>query len=317
MTYNFDKELVDIVSMLPESNFEDPVASREAMTGMLAAFNADVDASALNVEEKMIPGLASAPQLNVRIYSPKDKAASVPALLYIHGGGFVVGSIDTEHSGATAAARRLGIVVVSVEYRLAPEDPYPAGLEDCYAALQWMHDNASELGIDPERIGIFGQSAGGGLAAALALMARDKGGPKICFQYLGMPELDDRLNTTSMKSFDDTPLWNRPNAVLSWQFYLQGKFTPGADDVPVYAAPARATDLTNLPPAYISAMEFDPLRDEDILYGLKLLEAGVAVELHTFPGTFHGSSLVAGAAVSRRQQQELLGVLERGLGVKD
>ena len=146
-------------------------------------------------------------------------------------------------------------------------------------------------------------------------MARDKGGPKLCFQCLGIPELDDRLETTSMRLFDDTPLWNRPNAVLSWKYYLGENFEPGSPDVPVYAAPARATDLTGLPPAYISAMEFDPLRDEDVLYALKLMEAGVPVELHTFLGTFHGSSLFTHAAVSKRQEQEMLDVLRRGLGV--
>ena len=123
----------------------------------------------------------------------------MPAILYIHGGGFFVGSIDTEHTGSASLARELGVVVVSVEYRLAPEHPFPAGIEDCYAALVWLHDHADELGVDTARIAVNGGSAGGGLAAGLALLARDRGGPALCFQYLGIPELDDRLETPSMQ----------------------------------------------------------------------------------------------------------------------
>jgi acetyl esterase/lipase len=143
---------------------------------------------------------------------------------------------------------------------------------------------------------VYGQSAGGGLAAALSLLARDRGGPSLCFQYLGIPELDDRLETPSMQQFVDTPMWNRPNAVLSWRYYL-GHDADG--EVSPYAAPARAADLSGLPPAYVSTMEFDPLRDEGILYALGLLQAGVTVDLHQYPGTFHGSAMVPTAAVSR------------------
>jgi acetyl esterase/lipase len=175
--------------------------------------------------------------------------------------------------------------------------------------LRWIHDRAGDLGVDVERVAVFGQSAGGGLAAAVALLARDRGGPPLCFQYLGIPELDDKLETISMQTFTDTPLWSRPNAVLSWQHYLGGK--PAS----AYAAPARATDLSGLPPAYISTMEFDPFRDEGIIYGLRLLQAGVSVELHQYPGTFHGPSLINTATVSKQQAAETLTVLRRGLRV--
>jgi acetyl esterase/lipase len=207
----------------------------------------------------------------------------------------------------------LGIVVVAVEYRLAPENPFPCGLEDCYATLQWMAAQADSLAIDTDRVGVYGQSAGGGLAAALALLARDRGGPALCFQFLGIPELDDRLETTSMRQFVDTPMWHRANAIRSWLFYLGDDATRG--EVSPYAAPARATDLRGLPPAYVCTMEFDPLRDEGILYALALLQAGVPVELHQYPGTFHGSAMVPTAAVSRRGAAEALEVLRRGLGV--
>jgi acetyl esterase/lipase len=204
---------------------------------------------------------------------------------------------------------------VSVEYRLAPEHPFPAGVEDCYAALRWLADNAGALGADPGRLAVAGTSAGGGLAAAVALMARDRGGPALRLQVLSIPELDDRLQTPSMTTFIDTPLWNRPNAVLSWSFYLgrEADAAPG-DDVSPYAAPARATDLRGLPPAYVATAELDPLRDEGIAYASALMHAGVPVELHQFPGTFHGSALVSTASVSCRQQAELLDALRRGVG---
>jgi acetyl esterase len=314
MAYNFDPELEAIIPLLPAGAFDDPVTARVFMMDVVSAMNAGLDFSALHIDDRSVVGYEAGPDVRVRVYLPRARQSSIPGLLYIHGGGFTVGNLESEHGLAGEFSRELGIAVVSVDYRLAPENPYPAGLNDCYAALLWMHANAAELGIDPARIGICGQSAGGGLAAGLALMARDKHGPDICFQALGIPELDDRLDTPSMISFTDTPLWNRPSAILSWQHYL-GDLEPGSPGVPSYAAPARATDLGGLPPAYVTAMEFDPLRDEDILYALKLLQAGVAVELHTYPGTFHGSGIIPHAAVSQRYNQDVLGAVRRGLQV--
>ncbi len=319
MSYRFDPELADFATQLPDTRFDDPVAARAGLVEMSAAMNAAVDTRGLEIRDLTLPGDAAHPALPLRLYRPAQASASAApgaALLYIHGGGFVVGSLETEHGSCAQIARELGIPVVSVDYRLAPEHPYPAGLEDCYRALGWLHAEAAALGVDTNRIGVFGQSAGGGLAAALCLLARDRQGPAICFQFLGMPELDDRLHTPSMRAFTDTPLWNRPNAELSWAYYLGEAWQPGGDNVPMYAAPARASadQLRGLPPTYVTAMEFDPLRDEDIRYALALLEAGVSVELHTFPGTFHGSSLVTTAAVSRRQDTEMLDALRRGLG---
>ena len=233
----------------------------------------------------------------------------------IHGGGFIVGSVEAEHIGAVLSAENLGAVVVSVDYRLAPEHPYPAGVHDCYAALTYIHAEAAALGVDTDRIAVMGASAGGGLAAATALLARDEGGPALCFQMLHIPELDDRLETPSMQAFVDSPVWNRPLAEQSWHAYLGDIW--GTADVPIYAAPARAVDLRGVPPAYVSTAENDPLRDEGIAYALGLLRAGVSVELHQFPGTFHGSALVMTAAVSQRAQQESAAVLRRALGVAE
>jgi len=310
-TYRFDPELAEFAALAPPAAPADPVAMRERI-GTLLPDPGGVDTSTLTVEDRTIPGPAGSPDVAVRVYLPDGRSAPSPGVLYIHGGGFVTGSIDSEHAAATAVARNLRAVVVSVEYRLAPEDPYPAGIEDCYAALQWLHGHAAELGVDTERIAVLGQSAGGGLAAGLALLARDRGGPALCFQYLGIPELDDRLETTSMRAFVDTPMWARPAAIRSWEWYL-GDLHGG--DVPTYAAPARATDLAGLPPAYVSVMEFDPLRDEGVVYALRMMEAGVSVELHAFPGTFHGSGIVTTAAVSKRASAEMFTVLSRALGL--
>lgn len=311
MSYAYDPELAPLIELLPAPDLADLAGARALIDGFLESVFDIVDASGVVVSEHQVPGAAGQPDVAARVYRAEGaEPGPLPAVLAIHGGGFVLGSMAVEHPRAVRIAREVGAVVIVVGYRLAPEHPYPAALEDCFAALAWIHDEAGALGVDPARVGVMGESAGGGLAAALALLARDRGGPALCFQLLAIPELDDRFTTTSMAAFVDTPLWNRPNAVLSWQHYLRGV----EGEVPAYAAPARATDLAGLPPAYLTAMEFDPLRDEGILYALRLLEAGVSVELHTFPGTFHASTAIASAAVSQRADDELFGALRRGLG---
>ena len=206
-SYAFDPELAAIAAAAVTPPPTDAVASRAQVEGMLAMLAVDVDTSELDIDDRVVPGPAGDPDVTVRVYSPAARAATVPAILYIHGGGFYLGSIDMEHGIAARLAQELGVVVVSVEYRLAPEHPFPAGLEDCYAALVWLHQHADDLGVDTTRIAVNGGSAGGGLAAGLALLARDRGGPALCFQYLGIPELDDRLETPSMQRFHDTPMW--------------------------------------------------------------------------------------------------------------
>jgi acetyl esterase/lipase len=309
--YAYDPELADIVPLLPTViDWSDIGQARANMEQMiLDAAPGDPPADQITFEDATIPGPAGAPEVFVRIYRPMAATTPSPALLYIHGGGFCFGSVETEHLGAASTAIGTNAVTVSVEYRLAPEHPYPAGVEDCYAALVWMANESASLGIDRTRLAITGSSAGGGLSAAVALMTRDRGGPNLCFQALGIPELDDRLDTPSMRAFTDTPLWNRPNAEMSWRCYLGEN--PG--EVSAYAAPSRAQDLTGLPPAYISTMQYDPLRDEGIIYGLRLLEQGVSVELHQYPGTFHGSSLVTSAGVSKRSAAEMSLAIRRAL----
>jgi acetyl esterase/lipase len=313
-TYAFDPEVAEMAALVAGRGAPtDAVAARVESAAMFATLP-EPDVSGLDIENREVPGPAGDPAVPVRIYVPHERADTpTPAILYIHGGGFFVGSIDAEHGGSATLARELGVVVVSVEYRLAPEHPYPAGLEDCYAALQWLHSAAGELGVDTARIAVNGGSAGGGLSAALALLARDRGGPAICFQYLGIPELDDRLDTPSMRAFVDTPMWSRPAAEKSWEWYLGDLW--GGDDIPYHAAPARAEDLSGLPPAYVSVMEFDPLRDEGLDYAVRMIRAGVPVELHHFPGTFHGSAMVQTAAVHRRESGERLAVWRKVFGI--
>jgi acetyl esterase len=310
VSYAFDPELAAAVELLPKLDLNDLQGARDALKKLRAELPAP-DATGVTVTDVLIAGPAGAPEIPLRIYRP-DVPSGPVGVFDVHGGGFILGDLEMVHASNLTLAREIGAVVVSVDYRLAPEDPYPAGLEDCYAGLVWFAEHAEEYGVDPDRIAIHGISAGGGLCAGLALLARDRGGPAIAFQYLGVPEVDDRLGTASMSAYIDTPLWNQPNAVLSWAAYL-GAGVPGTADVPVYAAPARASDLSGLPAAYVSAMEFDPLRDEGIAYALALQAAGVQVELHMFPGTFHGSSLVEHAAISQLERSEEITVLRRGL----
>jgi acetyl esterase len=310
-----DPELTGVLELLPQLDLADPVAARAGFDELVAGMRSDIPGvESLDIMDRSVPGWEGDPDVGVRVYRPRDRPGPVPGVLMIHGGGFIIGSVEAEHASAASTAIQTGAVVVSVEYRLAPEHPFPAGVHDCYSALVYLAGAAGELGVDTGRLALLGASAGGGLAAATALLARDLGGPALCFQMLHVPELDDRLETPSMRAFIDSPLWNRPLAVVSWEAYLGA----GADrtEVSPYAAPARATDLSGLPPAYISTAENDPLRDEGILYGLGLLQAGVSVELHQFPGTFHGSALVASAAITKRAQRESVVALRRALGVE-
>ncbi|MCR6483974.1 alpha/beta hydrolase [Amycolatopsis sp. OK19-0408] len=316
MTYAIDPELLPWLDMVPPvvlTDYEALLAVRASAAGLENLVPAYEPARPVDVRDTAIPGPSDAPDVPVRVYSPADRAGAVPGLLYIHGGGFVLGDLETFHGPLLRLVDELGIVIVSVDYRLAPEHPFPAPVEDCYAALTWTAAKAAELGIDPARLGVAGESAGGGLSAAVALLARDRGGPALCFQYLGIPELDDRLDTPSMRDYTDTPVWNRPNAVFSWTSYLGRE--PGGEDVSPYAAPARATDLAGLPPAFVTTCQFDPLRDEGIRYAQELAHAGVAAELRHYPGTFHGCGLVEAAAISRRMFADEVEALRRGLRV--
>lgn len=303
-----DPEVATVVPLLPQGQSDDVAEGRKLLDEMLGGGTAPIPGEeSLNVTLRTIPGPVGAPEVPVRIYQPTNAAGPVGCLVDYHGGAFIFGSAKMDHPANVRYASELGIVVVSVDYRLAPEDPFPAGVDDCFAALEWVHANAAELGVDPARIAVGGGSAGGALAAAVAQMARDRGGPAICFQALQIPVTDDSLSSWSARTFNATPMFNRPAAESMWLRYL------GADyqdrETSPYAAPARAADLSGLPPAYVQTADLDPLRDEGIGYAQRLLQAGVPVELHTFPGTFHGSGMATHAAVSQRSSQELLEVI--------
>jgi acetyl esterase/lipase len=250
--------------------------------------------------DQIISGPLGPDSLRVRVHRPADQAGDLPCYMHIHGGGYVMGGIDGQDPFIAPHVEQLDCVVVSVDYRLAPEHPYPAALDDCYAALQWIAAHPTELRIDPARIAVGGASAGGGLTAALALLARDRGGPAIGFQYLVYPMLDDRNTTPSSREFaDDWPGLPRAASIACWNAYLAGR--AGGLDIPAYAAPARAADLSDLPRAYVDCGGLEAFRDETVDYARRLMEAGVQVELHVHPGVFHGWDLVApGAAVSLR-----------------
>jgi acetyl esterase/lipase len=240
------------------------------------------------------------------------KVGPAPALVFFHGGAFVLGDLYTEELRCLRYAAEARCVVVSVDYRLAPEDPFPAAPDDCYAGLVWTVGHAGDLGIDPARVGVGGSSAGGALAAATALMARDRGGPVLAFQLLNYPVIDDRLDTPSMHAFDATPLWTSGASADMWVYYLGEP--QGRGEVSPYAAPGRAPDLSGLPPAYVLTAELDPLRDEGIDYARRLMAVGVPTELHTVAGACHGFDIIAAdTTLGRRAIDEQVGALVRGL----
>ncbi len=253
------------------------------------------------------------PEVVVRVYEPDVRLTEAP-LYWIHGGGMVAGSYEGDDFQSKNFASKFGSVVVSVEYRLAPEHPYPAPLHDCYAGLRWLHAEAAALGCNPERIVVAGASAGGGLAAGITLLARDRGDIPIAAQILIYPMIDDRDATASTHEITFPKVWHREANRFGWKSYL-GDLDGGAE-VPLYAAPARATvdDLRGLPPAYIDVGELDPFRDEDITYAQKLLAAGVPCDLLVTAGAFHGSEGYNPAApTSRRIARARMDALGRAL----
>lgn len=295
-------EFHTLIPTLPLVDITDPVAFRERQRIRAAEIAATVvHPSGLSVVDRCVPGPAGAPDVPVRIYTPESASGDTGVLVWFHGGGYVFGEIAASERTCVAIAADVGCVVVSVDYRLAPENPYPAGLDDCFAATSWVAAHGDELGVNASRVAVGGVSAGAGLAAALALRVRDQGGPAVVYQVLDNPMLDDRLETQSVREFTDTPLWTHRQAVLGWDFYLGDR----SAETPVYAAAARAVDLAGLPAAWIAANELDPLRDEAIEYALRLLRAGVPVELHHRPGTFHGSNAFPGVSVSDRTREDM------------
>ncbi len=288
----------------------DIVARRQALDGMLQELTKDLPRNdRVETHDRSVRGLDDDPDLWVRVYRPVTASAPLGGIYYIHGGGMILGNVEGEHQNALALCDVLGCVVVSVEYRLAPEHAHPAQTRDCYAGLVWMVDHAEELGIDVDRVALYGGSAGGGLAIATALMARDRGRPRLCYQMALYPMIDDRNETASSEEIIDVGIWDRAGNIEAWRWYL------GGSDADPYAAPARADDVTGLPPTFIDVGELDLFRDEDITFAMRLLQAGVPTELHVYPGAYHASEVFAPiAALSQRIVATRLDALRRALG---
>ncbi|GAA2295775.1 esterase [Streptomyces caniferus] len=305
-------ELVPAFEALPEfaDPYEDIEATRDGFHEMLAAFPADrtgvcserfgvarADGSTLTVEVYRPEGaVGAAPEEGTHDGADEGAGSALPAVLHFHGGGFALGrSLPGQDRVAIELCRELPAVLITVEYRLAPEHRYPAGVEDCYLALEWVAERAAALGIDPARIAVAGKSAGGGLGAAVALMARDRGGPALAHQSLCVPDLDDRVGADEEEGADDAEaapgarVLNGRGVQSSWQHYLP----EGTAEAEAYAAPARAADLSGLPPAHVLVCDLDPMRDAGLAYARRLMDAGVPVTVRNVPGAWHGFELFA------------------------
>jgi triacylglycerol lipase len=271
------------------------------------------DTSTTTLEHLSVPGLTAGTVVDLLVYRPKAATAPVGCVYHIHGGGYVIGAAKDQEAAHRALAAELGCAIVSVDYRLAPETVFPGAIWDCYAGLAWTFGHAGELGIDPARIGVMGESAGGGLAAALALMARDKDEYRLAFQHLIYPMLDDRTCVRpEPHPHTGEFIWTAHNNRFGWSSLLG--CAPGGEDVSAYAAAARADDLTELPPTYISTGALDLFLEEDLDYARRLMRAGVTVELHVYPGAFHVFDLAPTAKVAQQARRDSLEALRRFVG---
>ncbi len=267
-----------------------------------------------DVRDQLVPptaeGLAGP---RVLVYERPGRSRPGGALLWLHGGGMVMGRPEQDHRLCSRLVETLDILVVSVDYRLAPEHPFPAAMDDNMAALTWLHHNAAELGVDPSRIAVGGSSAGGGLAAALCQRARDEGGPPVCFQMLNYPMLDDRTVFATDHGGRGELVWTPESNRFGWTSYLGAP--PRQVDERTHAAPARTDDLSGLPPAWIGVGELDLFHDEDVDYARRLREAGVECELRTEAGMYHGADeLVAAQPRMKAYRASMTEALGRALG---
>ncbi len=288
---------------------DDPTLARQMFQPLWDAEAASLAPSDVTIEEITVP--APDGEIPLVIYHPQTPAPR-GGLLWIHGGGFIVGSGRNDPHGI-GFAEHVGCTVVSVDYRLAPEHTYQASVADCVGGLDWLFENATELGVDPKRIAIGGASAGGGLTAGLALHNRDHAGRNLALQLLIYPMLDDRHDTPSGRAITHPTVWNRHVSFKAWQMYLGEEY--GGDRVSPYAAAMRATDLSGLPPAFVTVGMMDLFRDENILYAQRLMEAGVPTELQVYPGMYHGAEMSAPAAdVSARMRTAYRDAVKRAIG---
>jgi acetyl esterase/lipase len=311
-----DPEVAAVLDAVPSLDLTDIPRAREQREQLAAAGRARWRPSGrVRTGDVMVPGLAGDPPVRVRVHRPvADGTGAV--LLWVHGGGHVLGSPEQDDPLLDRLVARTGCTALAVDWRRAPEDPYPAAVHDSYAVLAAVSAGRFGPDADPARVVVGGASSGGGVAAGLALLARDRGEHALAGQLLVYPMLDDRELTVSSRTVTDRRVWNHESNRLGWAAYLGGPGGgPGGDTVPVYAAPARATDLSGLPPTWIGTAALDLFRDEDIDYARRLLEAGVPTELHVYPGAVHGFDLFApDAEVTRRFCRERDEACDRLLG---
>jgi acetyl esterase/lipase len=300
----FDPELA--VALDVASRREQPALNAENLPALRAARiesgpsddDLTVDGAYL-LSDETAPGPDGAPDVPVLVCRPSGEGPLLGAVYYMHGGGMVLGSNrGNDVLAFLTVAAGLRVAVFAVDYRLAPENPHPAPVDDCYTGLLWTVERAGELGVTKDRIVIAGTSAGGGLAAATALLARDRGAPALAGQMLLCPMLDDRNDTPSARQMAGLGVWDHAANEFGWTALLGER--RGGDDVSPYAAPARADDLSGLPPAFVDVGSAETFRDEDVAYATRLWQAGVQAELHVWPGGFHGFSLLAPEAVIAR-----------------
>ncbi len=310
-----DPEIIAMLDLFPTVQFTPETLLR--IRADQAAANAEAaaalpDTPDIEVTERRVPGPPGAPNVRVLVYLPKSAPRPLPALLWIHGGGYVIGSADQNDPQVKSMVTQAGCAAVSVDYRLAPETPHPGPVEDCYAALTWLHGHAVELGVDQDRIAIGGASAGGGLAAGLGLLARDRGKVPLAFQLLIYPMLDDRtVSAADPHPYVGEFIWTPDANRFGWTSLLGQE--PGGAGVSPYAAAARAERLADLPPTYISVGALDLFLEEDLEYARRLMREGVPTELHVYPGAFHGFNMMAEAQVTRAYTRDSMDALRRAL----
>lgn len=312
--YLLDPELDKIVDLIPAFRF-----TREGLPAFRAARNAEIvlaDTAERGVtrEEIRIPGY-NGPEVRCLLYTPNvtpNAGALRPGYLHVHGGGYIIGSPEGSDAMNTMIAQKLGAVVLSVSYRLAPEHTIPAPIYDCYAGLAWLHSQSEALSLDTTRIGIGGESAGGGLAAATAIFARDQGEYDLCHQHLTYPMLD---NLTGDQDHPGDPLvgefvWTRESNQFGWSCYL------GDAEAIAPQVPSRVTDYAGLPPTWMFTATMDLFRDENIVYAQHLMRAGIATDLNIYAGACHGFQMIPGTQIGARYVADHMAALARGLGVQ-
>ena len=306
-----DSELLGTLDTLPTIDLTVDLLPAIRATGLPLQFVAPAP-DAADVTRRKVPGPEGAPEVEVAIYKPRPCDASLPCIFHIHGGGYVTGSTAALEPIHRSLSVKANCCIVSVDYRLAPETRFPGAIEDCYAALSWLFKRAGELGVDSARIGVMGESAGGGLAAALALLARDRREHSLTFQHLIYPMLDDRTCVAkSPHPFAGEFLWTAHNNAFGWSALLGA--APGSANVSPYAAAARADDLSGLPPTFISTGALDLFLEEDIEYARRLMRQGVPVELHVYPGAYHAFDFLTNARIAAAARRDSLAALRRFL----